>query len=312
VARFTGFCCSARCPRAWRVGSLSSSKGQNNLSLMLKRGIGVLVGAALVVALLAVLPAVDQAQEGRTLIQEAPVANRGADAASARVVVRPGDTPWSISSVQLEPNATPRLIANGVERTLPDEVAVAAVPVVRSLAADSSRRSLLATLSGARAMVLLADSGLVESIVTDDQYAARKLLGWVITLASLGIGAFPLVLAIIRAARRKSRYRPVYGGRAYATPFAAFGNLHAEGDPQEATRSAPSEEHKPHADSGNSKNGSDSLDDASRHATVTPIPRSRHRLLLRTRNRGAGRLPRDPTVSGARQSQVREGASTER
>ena len=396
MARFTGFCCSARCPRAWRVGSLSSSKGQNNLSLMLKRGIGVLVGAALVVALLA---AVDQAQEGRTPVQEAPVANRGADSASARVVVRPGDTPWSISSEQLGPNATPRQIANGLERiyalnrdqigadpnmifagqkfvlppeverqlpeparaspargtaplartvstsqvaysgtdrgstpnagesgrrdrkapeaavewkTLPDEVAVAAVPVVRSLAADSSRRSLLATLSGARAMVLLADSGLVESIVTDDQYAARKLLGWVITLASLGIGAFPLVLAIIRAARRKSRYRPVYGGRAYATPFAAFGNLHAEGDPQEATRSAPSEEHKPHADSGNSKNGSDSLDDASRHATVTLIPRSRHRLLLRTRNRGAGRPPRDPTVSGARQSQVREGASTER
>jgi LysM repeat protein len=399
VARFTGFCCSARCPRAWRVGRLSSSKGQNNLSLMLKRDIGVLVGAALVVALLAVLPAVAQAQEGRTPIQEAPVANRGADAASARVVARPGDTLWSISSEQLGPNATPRQIANGVERiyalnqdqigadpnmifagqkfvlppeverqlpeparaaparsttalartvstsqvahsgtdrgstptsgesgrrdrkapeaaverkTLPDEEAVAAVPVVRSLAADSSSRSLLATLSGARAMVLLAASGLVESIVTDDQYAARKLLGWVITLASLGIGVFPIVLAIIRTARRKSRYRPVYGGRAYATPFAAFGNLHAEGDPQEATRSVPSEEHKPHADSGNSKNGSDSFEDASRHATVTPIARSRHRRLLRTRNRGAGRPPRDPTVSGARQSQVLEGASTER
>jgi LysM repeat protein len=283
VARFTGFCCSARCPRAWRVGRLSSSKGLNNLSLMLKRSIGVPVRAALVVALLAVLPAVAQAQEGRTPIQEAPVANRGADVASARVVVRPGDTLWSISSEQPGPNATPRQIANGVER-------------IYALNQDQ----------------LGADPNMIESIVTDDQYAARKLLGWVITLASLGIGAFPLVLAIIRAARRKSRYRPVYGGRAYATPFAAFGNLHAEGDPQEATRSAPSEEHKPHADSGNSKNGSDSLDDASRHATVTPIPRSRHRLLLCTRNRGAGRPPRDPTVSGARQSQVREGASTER
>ena len=198
---------------------------------MLKRGIGVLVGAALVVALLAVLPAVAQAQEGRTPIQEAPVANRGADVASARVVVRPGDTLWSISSEQPGPNATPRQIANGVER-------------IYALNQDQ----------------LGADPNMIESIVTDDQYAARKLLGWVITLASLGIGAFPLVLAIIRAARRKSRYRPVYGGRAYATP----------------------------------------------------IPRSRHRLLLRTRNRGAGRPPRDPTVSGARQSQVREGASTER
>jgi hypothetical protein len=29
-------------------------------------------------------------------------------------------------------------------------------------------------------MILLAASGLVESIVTDDQYSARKLLGWVI------------------------------------------------------------------------------------------------------------------------------------
>jgi hypothetical protein len=248
VARFTGFCCSARCPRAWRVGSLSSSKGQNNLSLMLKRGIGVLVGAALVVALLAVLPAVDQAQEGRTPIQEAPVANRGADR---------GSTPTAGVSGRRDRKAPEAAVER---KTLPDEVAVAAVPVVRSLAADSSRRSLLATLSGARAMVLLAASGLVESIVTDDQYSARKLLGWVITVASLGIGAFPLVLAIIRAARRKSRYRPVYGGRAYATPIA----------------------------------------------------RSRHRRLLRTRNRGAGRPPRDPTVSGAWQSQVREGASTER
>jgi hypothetical protein len=153
---------------------------------------------------------------------------------------------------------------------------------------------------------------MIESIVTDDQYAARRLLGWVITLASLGIGAFPLVLAIIRAARRKSRYRPVYGGRAYATPFAAFGNLHADGDPQEATRSAPSEENESHADSGNTRNGNDSLDDASRHATGTPIARSRQQRLLRTRNRGTGRPPRDSTVSGARQSRVREGAGTER
>lgn len=167
MARFTGFCCSARCPRARRVGRLSSSKGQNNLSLMLKRSIGVPVRAALVVALLAVLPAVAQAQEGRTPIQEAPVANRGADVASA-------------------------------------------------------------------------------------------------------------------------------------TPFATFGIFYAEDDPQEATRSAPSEEHKPHTDSGNSTKGSDSLDDASRHATVTPSARSRHRRPLRTRNRGAGRPPRDPTVSGTR------------
>jgi hypothetical protein len=187
-----------------------------------------------------------------------------------------------------------------------------ALRLVRSLSADSSRRSPLVSLSGARVIISLATSGLVESIVTDDQYAGRKLLGWVIILASLGIGAFPLALAIIRAARRKSRYRSVYGGRTYATSFAASGNVHAEGDPQEATRSAPSEEHEPHADSGNSRNRNDSLDDPSRRATVTPIARSRHRRLLRTCNRGARRPPRDPTVSGARQSRVREGASTER
>jgi hypothetical protein len=187
-----------------------------------------------------------------------------------------------------------------------------ALRLVRSVAADSIRCSLLASLSGARAMVSLATLALVESIVTDDQYVARKLLGWVIILASLGIGAFPLALAIISAARRKSRCRSVYGGRAYATPFAAFGNLHADGDPQEATRSAPSEENEPHADSSNSRNGSDSLDNASRHATVTPIARSRQQWLLLTWNRGAGRPPRDSTVSGARQSRVREGASTER
>jgi hypothetical protein len=187
-----------------------------------------------------------------------------------------------------------------------------ALRLVRSVAANSIRCSLLASLSGARAMVSLATLALVESIVTDDQYVARKLLGWVIILASLGIGAFPLAMAIISAARRKSRCRSVYGGRAYATPFAAFGNLHADGDPQEATRSAPSEENEPHADSSNSRNGSDSLDNASRHATVTPIARSRQQWLLLTWNRGAGRPPRDSTVSGARQSRVREGASTER
>ena len=86
------------------------------MSLMLKRGIEVLVGAALMVALLAALPAVAQAQEGRAAMQEAPVANRGAAVASARVVVRPGDTLWSISSEQLGPNATSQQIAAEAER----------------------------------------------------------------------------------------------------------------------------------------------------------------------------------------------------
>jgi LysM repeat protein len=73
------------------------------LSLMLRRGIEVIVGAALaVVVLFAVVPAVAQAQEE--------------GAASARVVVSPGDTLWSISSERLGPDPTPQQIAREVER----------------------------------------------------------------------------------------------------------------------------------------------------------------------------------------------------
>jgi LysM repeat protein len=75
------------------------------LSLMLiKRGIEVMVGAALMVALLFVVPAVAQAQE------------RQEGAPPASVVVRPGDTLWSISEERLGPNATPQRIAREVER----------------------------------------------------------------------------------------------------------------------------------------------------------------------------------------------------
>ncbi len=70
---------------------------------MLKRSFEVVMGAALVVALLAVLPAVAQAQEEE-------------GAASARVVVSPGDTLWSISSERLGPDSTPQQIAREVER----------------------------------------------------------------------------------------------------------------------------------------------------------------------------------------------------
>jgi ActR/RegA family two-component response regulator/LysM repeat protein len=84
---------------------------------MLKRGIEVLVGAALAVAMLAVLPAVAEAQGealGMATPQDERGANHGTEAAS--VVVRPGDSLWSISEEHLGPNATPRRIANTVER----------------------------------------------------------------------------------------------------------------------------------------------------------------------------------------------------
>jgi CheY-like chemotaxis protein len=80
---------------------------------MLKRGIEVLVGMALVVATLTVLPAVAEAQ-GMAATQDARSVNRSDEAAS--VVVRPGDTLWSISEEHLDPNATPRQIASVVER----------------------------------------------------------------------------------------------------------------------------------------------------------------------------------------------------
>ena len=73
--------------------------------MLIKRGIEVLVGAALMVALLTVLPAVAQAQEQQ---QEGT--------APASVVVSPGDTLWSISEEHLGPGATPQQIADEVER----------------------------------------------------------------------------------------------------------------------------------------------------------------------------------------------------
>jgi LysM repeat protein len=72
--------------------------------MLIKRGIEVMVGAALMVALLFVVPAVAQAQE------------RQEGAPPASVVVRPGDTLWSISEERLGPNVTPQRIAREVER----------------------------------------------------------------------------------------------------------------------------------------------------------------------------------------------------
>lgn len=87
------------------------------MSLMLKRGIEVLVGAALMAILLAVLPAVAEAQSVGATTQD----TRGndvaaADAAPAHEVVRPGATLWSISAERLGPNATAQQIAIDVER----------------------------------------------------------------------------------------------------------------------------------------------------------------------------------------------------
>ena len=75
------------------------------MSLMLiKRGIEVMAGAALMVALLFVVPAVAQAQ------------GRQGGPPPASVVVRPGATLWSISEERLGPQATPQRIALEVDR----------------------------------------------------------------------------------------------------------------------------------------------------------------------------------------------------
>jgi hypothetical protein len=64
------------------------------LNLMLKRGIEVLVGTALMVAILAVLPAVAKAQSTTTTQDGRGTDRAAANAAPAArvVVVRPGDS----------------------------------------------------------------------------------------------------------------------------------------------------------------------------------------------------------------------------
>jgi LysM repeat protein len=77
------------------------------LSWRLKSSVRVLLRAALVVALaaavLALFPTVAEAQD--TSSQD-----------TSSVVVRPGDSLWSISSERLGPSTTPQQIANGVEQ----------------------------------------------------------------------------------------------------------------------------------------------------------------------------------------------------
>jgi LysM repeat protein len=112
------------------------SKGENNLSLMLlKRSVEVLVGAALVALMLAMVPAVAEAKaeakegakaEAKAATHEEEEAQSAKDKRAAAaatqaahtdtphtvvvVVVRPGDSLWSISEEQLAPNATAQRI----------------------------------------------------------------------------------------------------------------------------------------------------------------------------------------------------------
>jgi hypothetical protein len=73
-----------------------------NISVRVIAGVALLV--ALAAAVLALFPTVAEAQSTSS--------SRG----SSLVVVRPGDSLWSISRERLGPNASPQQIANGVER----------------------------------------------------------------------------------------------------------------------------------------------------------------------------------------------------
>jgi hypothetical protein len=198
-------------------------------------------------------------------------------------------------------------------RSLPDGVAVAPVPVVRSLAAVGNPRSPVAYLSGIRAVVSSTASALVEFAGVEDRYAGRQLLGGALILMSLGMGAFPVVSAMIRAARRarvrreheKSLYRSP--GVAYAAaPFAGSGNARAEEKRSEAPRSVAPEERERPPDSVNSGNRRGALEKARRGARVAKIANSNRAKLRRAGRRGSTRRPpRGTKSSGAWQVQAR-------
>ena len=78
--------------------------------MLLKRGVEVVVVAALAALMLVAWPAVAEAQEG---------AKRGAHtthASHAVVVVEPGESLWSISEERLGPDATARRVGKHTER----------------------------------------------------------------------------------------------------------------------------------------------------------------------------------------------------
>jgi hypothetical protein len=174
-------------------------------------------------------------------------------------------------------------------RSLPDKVAVAPVPVVRSLAAGSNPRSPVEYLSGIRPRISSAASALVEFAGVEDRYAGRQLLGWALILMSLGVGAFPVVSAMLRAARR-----------------AGSGNVHTEKRLEAPTSAAPEARERPPG-SVNSGNRRGAPEEARSGARVARIANSNRARLRRTGRRGSTRRrpPRGTKVSGARQVQAR-------
>ena len=198
-------------------------------------------------------------------------------------------------------------------RSLPDGVAVAPVPVVRSLAAVGNPRSPVAYLSGIRAVASSAASALVEFAGVEERYAGRQLLGGALILISLGVGAFPVVSAMVRHRRarvRREHEKSLYRSTAVAyaaAPFGESGDAHAEEKRSEGPRSAAPEERERPPDPVNSGNRRGAPEAAQRGARVAQIANSNRARLRRTGRRGSTRRrpPRGTKVSGVRQVQDR-------
>ncbi len=82
------------------------------MSSRLKRIVEMLVGLALALAVVAVVPAVAEAQGTASTENDPSAATQG----PTSIAVRPGDSLWAISRERLGPSATPERIARGVER----------------------------------------------------------------------------------------------------------------------------------------------------------------------------------------------------
>ena len=193
-------------------------------------------------------------------------------------------------------------------RTLPDEAAVALVPVVRSLAADGTPGSPTASFLGsARAVVLSTASALVESFfVASDPYAGRKLLG-VAILAMSSVLALVLALLVAREVRsirhatprvRERRVRSKLGRNQafldhdpHGGPSVALGRRAPARGAQGAAKPASVGRARRRAVSEQSRNGSDPSDGLRKHARFTAIAKSEQARLRRARTRRLGRLP---------------------
>jgi LysM repeat protein len=85
------------------------------LSSRLKRMVEVLVGVVLAAAIVVVVPGVAEAQDVAST-KDKPSTLSTAPKPTTRIVVRPGDSLWSISRQWLGTNASPRRITEGVEQ----------------------------------------------------------------------------------------------------------------------------------------------------------------------------------------------------